>query len=101
MILHPSDDLGRLAWLTGFTGSNGMAVITQNDAVLWTDGRYSLQARGESSTTSKLEEKEKYSIQTLRETNLRPTMRKEQPPSWRKKESTASRLDVMVMQSPG
>jgi hypothetical protein len=41
-----SDDVGRLAWLTGFTGSNGMAVVTQTSAVLWTDGRYSLQAAG-------------------------------------------------------
>jgi Xaa-Pro aminopeptidase len=41
------DDAGRLAWLTGFTGSNGMAVVTQASAVLWTDGRYSLQAAGE------------------------------------------------------
>jgi Xaa-Pro aminopeptidase len=47
MVFNPSDDFGRLAWLTGFSGSNGMAVITQNDAVLWTDGRYSLQAGGE------------------------------------------------------
>jgi hypothetical protein len=47
MTLNSSDDFGRLAWLTGFTGSNGMAVITEKKAVLWTDGRYSLQARGE------------------------------------------------------
>jgi Xaa-Pro aminopeptidase len=47
MVFNPSDDLGRLAWLTGFTGSNGMAVITEKKAVLWTDGRYSLQAKCE------------------------------------------------------
>ncbi len=55
----------------------------------------------EEGTASKLKEKEKYSIKTVRERNLRPKMREEQPPSWRKKGSTASRLDVMVMQSPG
>jgi Xaa-Pro aminopeptidase len=34
----------RLRWLTGFTGSNGMVVITKDDAVFFTDGRYILQA---------------------------------------------------------
>lgn len=32
------------SWLTGFTGSAGFAVITQNKAALWTDGRYFVQA---------------------------------------------------------
>lgn len=32
-------------WLTGFTGSAGFVVITQNDAALWTDGRYFVQAK--------------------------------------------------------
>lgn len=31
-------------WLTGFTGSAGTAVITLNEAGLWTDSRYFLQA---------------------------------------------------------
>ncbi len=31
-------------WITGFTGSAGMAVVTQTDAALWTDSRYWLQA---------------------------------------------------------
>ena len=31
-------------YLTGFTGSAGTAVITQEDACLWTDGRYFVQA---------------------------------------------------------
>lgn len=35
----------RLAWLTGFTGSNGMAVISENSRVLFTDGRYLTQAQ--------------------------------------------------------
>ncbi|MCA8931962.1 MAG: aminopeptidase P family protein, partial [Rhodospirillaceae bacterium] len=34
----------RLAWLTGFTGSAGYAVVTQRHAVLFVDGRYTLQA---------------------------------------------------------
>ena len=32
------------AYITGFTGSAGTAVITQDEACLWTDGRYFVQA---------------------------------------------------------
>ena len=32
------------AWLTGFTGSAGTALVTQDEALLWTDGRYFLAA---------------------------------------------------------
>lgn len=31
-------------FLTGFTGSQGTAIVTQNEALLWTDGRYFIQA---------------------------------------------------------
>ena len=34
-------------WATGFTGSNGTAVVTLNEAGLWTDSRYFLQAEME------------------------------------------------------
>ncbi len=34
----------RLAWLTGFTGSAGMAIVLPNKAALFTDGRYTTQA---------------------------------------------------------
>jgi len=37
----------RRAFLTGFTGSAGTAVVTHNKACLWTDGRYYLQAARE------------------------------------------------------
>jgi len=33
----------RLAWLTGFTGSAGMAAILPDQAAVFTDGRYTLQ----------------------------------------------------------
>ncbi|HKH80596.1 MAG TPA: aminopeptidase P family protein [Methylovirgula sp.] len=39
----PSEE--RLAWLTGFTGSAGLAVILQDRAVLFVDGRYTLQVK--------------------------------------------------------
>ena len=35
----------RLAWATGFTGSAGAAVLFQQKAALFVDGRYTLQAR--------------------------------------------------------
>jgi Xaa-Pro aminopeptidase len=34
----------RLAWLTGFTGSAGLAIIGREEARLFVDGRYTLQA---------------------------------------------------------
>lgn len=37
----------RLAWLTGFTGSAGSAVITRERAGIFVDGRYKLQVRAE------------------------------------------------------
>jgi Xaa-Pro aminopeptidase len=35
----------RLSWLTGFTGSAGVALILMERALLFVDGRYTLQAR--------------------------------------------------------
>ena len=35
----------RLAWLTGFTGSAGAAIVLSDRAVLFVDGRYTIQAR--------------------------------------------------------
>ncbi|MBO4369732.1 MAG: aminopeptidase P family protein [Paludibacteraceae bacterium] len=33
------------AWFSGFTGSNGILVVTETEARLWTDSRYYVQAR--------------------------------------------------------
>ncbi len=33
----------RLAWLTGFTGSAGLAIVLRDEAAVFTDGRYVLQ----------------------------------------------------------
>ncbi|MFZ1092992.1 MAG: aminopeptidase P family protein [Xanthobacteraceae bacterium] len=41
----------RLAWLTGFTGSSGMAVVLLERAVLLVDGRYTLQVRQQVDTS--------------------------------------------------
>ena len=38
----------RLQWLTGFTGSAGAALILADSAVLFVDGRYTLQAHSQS-----------------------------------------------------
>jgi len=37
----------RLAWLTGFTGSAGFAVVLASEAAIFVDGRYVIQLRGE------------------------------------------------------
>lgn len=34
-------------WITGFTGSAGTVIITEDRAILWTDGRYFIQAEKE------------------------------------------------------
>ncbi|UWQ21074.1 aminopeptidase P family protein [Jannaschia sp. W003] len=41
----PCDE--RLAWLTGFTGSAGFAVILRDRAAVFTDGRYTVQVRAQ------------------------------------------------------
>src|SRR4051794_5101521 len=40
----------RLAWLTGFTGSAGLAIVLMERAVLFIDGRYTLQVRDQVDT---------------------------------------------------
>jgi Xaa-Pro aminopeptidase len=37
----------RLKWLTGFSGSAGLAILTKKHATLFIDGRYTVQARSE------------------------------------------------------
>jgi Xaa-Pro aminopeptidase len=37
----------RLAWTTGFTGSAGFAVVLENEAAIFVDGRYLIQVRQE------------------------------------------------------
>lgn len=46
----PCDE--RLGWLTGFTGSAGMAIVLKDKAALFVDGRYTLQAKNEVDTNS-------------------------------------------------
>ncbi|MBV9260987.1 MAG: aminopeptidase P family protein [Pseudolabrys sp.] len=40
----------RLAWLTGFTGSAGFAIVTADKAALFVDGRYTTQVRDQTDT---------------------------------------------------
>ena len=51
---HQSEYVGEFfkgrEFISGFTGSAGTVVITQEKAILWTDGRYFLQAEEELST---------------------------------------------------
>ncbi|MCE2509946.1 MAG: aminopeptidase P family protein [Alphaproteobacteria bacterium] len=40
----------RLAWLTGFTGSAGLAIVLKEKAAIFVDGRYTLQVREQVAT---------------------------------------------------
>ncbi|KAI8030995.1 Aminopeptidase P1 [Camellia lanceoleosa] len=51
---YVSDRDKRREFVSGFTGSAGLALITMNEALLWTDGRYFLQAAQELSDQWKL-----------------------------------------------
>jgi Xaa-Pro aminopeptidase len=52
---HMSEYVGsyaqRLAWLTGFQGSAGSAVVLPEEAAIFTDGRYTIQVRQQVSPT--------------------------------------------------
>src|SRR6195952_523112 len=52
---HMSEYVGayaqRLAWLTGFEGSAGAAVVLSEAAAIFVDGRYTLQVRQQVSAT--------------------------------------------------
>ncbi|ETL85591.1 hypothetical protein L917_14930 [Phytophthora nicotianae] len=74
---HQSEYVGdahkRREFLTGFTGSNGTALVTPDQAFMWTDGRYFLQAEQELSddwTLMKSEEPGVPSIEQWTKKNL-------------------------------
>lgn len=41
----------RLAWISGFSGSAGMAIVLRDEAAIFVDGRYTLQVRDQVDTT--------------------------------------------------
>src|ERR1700756_3339037 len=41
----------RLSWLTGFTGSAGMAAVLMEKAAVFVDGRYTLQVKNQTDTS--------------------------------------------------
>jgi Xaa-Pro aminopeptidase len=61
-------------WFSGFTGSNGMVVVTRDKAGLWTDGRYFIQAEkellGSGITLYKMEEPNVPTYQAFLKDNL-------------------------------
>uniref|UniRef100_A0AAV1UUJ8 Xaa-Pro aminopeptidase n=1 Tax=Peronospora matthiolae TaxID=2874970 RepID=A0AAV1UUJ8_9STRA len=66
---HQSEYVGdahkRREFLTGFTGSSGTALVTMNEALLWTDGRYFLQAEQELSEDWTLMKSEEPGVPTI------------------------------------
>jgi len=37
----------RVQWISGFSGSSGLGLVSQKEALLWTDSRYFIQAQKE------------------------------------------------------
>ena len=44
---YPADHWKARSFISGFTGSNGTLVVTRDEAALWTDGRYYIQAENQ------------------------------------------------------
>ncbi len=55
----------RLAWMTGFTGSAGLAVVAAKSAAVFVDGRYTVQAPQEVDTSI-------FEVKGIRNTDLLP-----------------------------
>jgi Xaa-Pro aminopeptidase len=99
----------RLAWLTGFTGSAGIAVVTPDEVTLFVDGRYTLQARQQVPSDVNVIHTEETSLFTYLESKLPPaaiiaydpwlhTVREQQ--RWREKENRFSWVFHAVEENP-
>jgi Xaa-Pro aminopeptidase len=73
---HMSEYVGtyaqRLAWLTGFEGSAGSAVVLPEEAAIFVDGRYTLQVRQQVSA-------DQWSYQSVPETSISDWLREHAP----------------------
>jgi len=73
---HMSEYVGsyaqRLAWLTGFEGSAGSAVVLPEEAAIFVDGRYTLQVRQQVSPTE-------WSYQSVPETSVADWLKEHAP----------------------
>lgn len=73
---HMSEYVGsyaqRLAWLTGFEGSAGSAVVLPQEAAIFVDGRYTLQVRQQVSA-------EDWSYQSVPETSIADWLKEHAP----------------------
>src|SRR5215208_3861704 len=73
---HMSEYVGsyaqRLAWLTGFEGSAGSAVVLPQEAAMFVDGRYTLQVRQQVSA-------DQWSYQSVPETSITDWLKEHAP----------------------
>ena len=73
---HMSEYVGsyaqRLAWLTGFEGSAGSAVVLPQEAAIFVDGRYTLQVRSQVSA-------DQWSYQSVPETSVADWLKEHAP----------------------
>lgn len=61
----------RLKWLTNFSGSNGIALISKKKKFFFTDGRYTLQAQKELQKLFQIKDLSRTSIQNFISSNLK------------------------------
>ena len=61
----------RMKWLTNFSGSNGIALLSKIEKIFFTDGRYLLQARKELSGIFKIVDMHKTSVISYIKTNFK------------------------------
>ncbi|CAM9471670.1 unnamed protein product [Ectocarpus fasciculatus] len=64
---YASECFNRRAFVSGFTGSAGTAVVLKDEALLWTDGRYHLQADQQLGKGWRLMKAGKPSVPTIQE----------------------------------
>ena len=61
----------RLRWLTNFSGSNGIALISKKKKIFFTDGRYTLQAEKELPKIFEIQDLSKISVSNFISKNLK------------------------------
>ena len=72
---YPPACARRIEWLTGFTGSAGMAAVLIDKAAFFTDGRYTLQAKAQVPNLVALHNSEETPLSDWITKNLRATQR--------------------------
>ena len=71
LLEYTPDQNKRLQWLTNFSGSNGIALISKKKKFFFTDGRYILQAKKEIDSKFKIIDLQSESFFSFLQKNIR------------------------------